>query len=114
MNALSLFSSPTSMTTIVRFFALLYMARVCEGEARQYGQSRNDLYSRPQVGSNQRFSGSKKLLTADESNAAVLKELGVDLTHQGMAILMLPILCFCIITVQRLLLSNYICNSDEF
>ena len=93
-NAMSRLSSPASMTTIVKCFALLYMARVCHGEARQYGQSRNDLYSRPQVGSNQRVSGSKKLLTADESNAAVLKELGVDLTHQGMAILMLPILHF--------------------
>ena len=59
------------------------MASMCAGEARQYGQSRNDIFSRPEGGLNRRNGGRMKLLTPDESNADVLKELGVNLSNEG-------------------------------
>ena len=59
------------------------MISLCFGEPRQYKDSRNDLYTRPAGRNNRRNGGQMKLLTPDESNADVLKELGVDLTKEG-------------------------------
>ena len=101
MNAMSLFSSQRSVTVAVTFCALFYMVTVSEGIARQYGQSRNDIYSRPQVGYNQGVSGNKKLLTADETNADVLKELGVDLSHEGIANFMISYFMHCVAVVLK-------------
>jgi hypothetical protein len=64
-------------------FILSMAASMCAGDARQYGQSRNDIFSRPEGGLNRRNGGRMKLLTPDESNADVLKELGVDLSNEG-------------------------------
>ena len=59
------------------------MLNLCFAEPRQYKDSRNDLYTRPGGRANRRNGGQMKLLTPDESNADVLKELGVDLTKEG-------------------------------
>ena len=69
--------------TIMKLWFMFSMVSVCAGEARQYGQSRNELFSRPKGGLNRRNGGKLKLLTPDESNADVLKELGVDLSNEG-------------------------------
>ena len=62
---------------------LLCMLNLCFGDPRQFKDSRNDLYTRPGGRANHRNGGQMKLLTPDESNADVLKELGVDLTKEG-------------------------------
>ena len=62
---------------------MLSMINLCFGEPRQYGDSRNDLFTRPGGRANRRNGGQMKLLTPDESNADVLKELGVDLSKEG-------------------------------
>ena len=67
----------------LKIFLLLCMTNVCSGEARQYGEPRNDLFTRPEGRGNRRNGGQMKLLTPDESNADVLKELGVDLSKEG-------------------------------
>ena len=67
----------------LKIFLLLCMLSICSGEARQYGEPRNDLFTRPEGRGNRGNGGQMKLLTPDESNADVLKELGVDLTKEG-------------------------------
>ena len=62
---------------------MLSMINLCFGEPRQYADSRNDLFTRPGGRANRRNGGQMKLLTPDESNADVLKELGVDLSKEG-------------------------------
>ena len=62
---------------------MLSMINLCFGEPRQYTDSRNDLFTRPGGRANRRNGGQMKLLTPDESNADVLKELGVDLSKEG-------------------------------
>ena len=66
-----------------KLFVLLLMVSLCLGEARQYGESTNDIFTRPEGRGNRRTGGRMKLLTPDESNADVLKELGVDLSKEG-------------------------------
>ena len=62
---------------------LLCILNLGFGDPRQYKDSRNDLYTRPGGRANRRNGGQMKLLTPDESNADVLKELGVDLSKEG-------------------------------
>ena len=68
---------------IIKVCVMLNMVSMCVGAARQYEQSRNDLFTRPEGGLNRRHGGRMKLLTPDASNADVLKELGVDLSNEG-------------------------------
>ena len=70
-------SSVVALTIVI--LSLLSMVDICHGVARQYGQSKNEIYSFQQSGINRR----KVLLTADESNAEVLRELGVDISNEG-------------------------------
>ena len=74
---------PLNGENMIKVCCILIMASMCAGEARQYGQSRNDIFSRPEGGLNRRNGGRMKLLTPDESNADVLKELGVNLSNEG-------------------------------
>ena len=74
---------PMNCEAIIKFCFMLSMVSMCVGAARQYGESRNDLFTRPEGGLNRRNGGRMKLLTPDESNADVLKELGVDLSNEG-------------------------------
>ena len=67
----------------LKLYFILCLVNICSGEARQYGDSRNDLFTRPEGRGNRRNEGQMKLLTPDESNADVLKELGVDLSKEG-------------------------------
>ena len=69
--------------TALKIILMLCMINECSGEARQYGEPRNDLFTRPEGRGNRRNGGQMKLLTPDESNADVLKELGVDLKKEG-------------------------------
>ena len=69
--------------TLLKLYLIFCFVNLCLGEARQYGDSRNDRFTRPDGRGNRRNGGQIKLLTPDESNADVLKELGVDLSKEG-------------------------------
>ena len=57
-----------SSATIVKLCLILFMVKLCSGEARQYGESENGLFTRPEGRENRRNSGIMKLLTPDENS----------------------------------------------
>ena len=76
-------NSKNSEILMILCLIIVCMSNLCFGEPRQFRDSGNDLYTRPGGRATRRNGGQMKLLTPDESNADVLKELGVDLSKEG-------------------------------
>ena len=76
-------NSKNSEILMILCLIIVCMSSLCFGEPRQFRDSGNDLYTRPGGRATRRNGGQMKLLTPDESNADVLKELGVDLSKEG-------------------------------
>ena len=83
MKTIHFIVNTKTCATIMRLWLILCVLNIVSGEARQYAESTNDLFTRPEGRGSRRGGNRMKLLTPDPENAEVLKELGVDLSKEG-------------------------------
>ena len=83
MKTIHFIANTKTCETIMRLWLILCILNIVTGEARQYAESSNDLFTRPEGRGSRRGGSRMKLLTPDPENAEVLKELGVDLSKEG-------------------------------